>query len=145
MAKIYGGKEPRTCLRPDFFMPAAFSTCLIPCLNILDSIIAPKHLFGVDIRSAGSVSPWGRWSYGGGLTQLLGCLDLCKNMQDESEHLCSFGHSSAYPVICLRSAPWCSLGTLLSRTPGWSGLLQRDSSISVINATFIYALRNLPP
>lgn len=78
------------------------------------------------------MSPWGRWSLGGGLAQLPECLDLLWNMQDESEHLCSFGHSSAYPVICLRSGPWCSWGMMLSTTPGWSGQLQRDSSISVI-------------
>lgn len=123
---------PRTCLRIDHSGPAAFRTCLILWLNTLDSIIAPKHLFGVDIRSAGSVSPRGRWSLGGGLAQLPECLDLLWNMQDESEHLCSFGHSSAYPVICLRSGPWCSWGMMLSTTPGWSGQLQRDSSISVI-------------
>lgn len=31
-----------------------------------------------------------------------GCLNLCWNTQDESEHLCSFGHSCAHLVIRLR-------------------------------------------
>lgn len=59
----------------------------------------------------------------GGEAQLPGCLDLRWNMQDESEHLCSFGHSCAHHMICLRrdGTGWggeegCSRGTLMSRT-----------------------------
>ncbi|CAB1427800.1 unnamed protein product [Pleuronectes platessa] len=42
------------------------------------------------------------------VAQLPGFLDLCWNTQDESEHLCSFGHSSAHHMIrLLRDREWC--------------------------------------
>lgn len=42
----------------------------------------------------------GQMVFGEGKQGSCGCLDLCWNMQDESEHLCSFGHSAAHHMIC---------------------------------------------
>lgn len=65
-------------------------------LRTIKCTIAPKHPLIVDIRSLEADALWGRiaWFPRG--------LDLCLNTQDESEHLCSFGHSSPHRVICLR-------------------------------------------
>lgn len=69
--------------------------------------------------------------------QLPRCLDLCWNMQDESEHLCSFGHSSARHMmsrdLLSQSAPPCDWPCV---DPG------RGSSIS---ACKMFSVRSLKP
>lgn len=71
-----------------------FSDSILKIPSLLQNIPSVLTLDPVDQCLPGADGP-----QGGGIAQLPGCLDLCWNTQDESEHLCSFGHSSAHLLI----------------------------------------------